>query len=188
VPLGGGAGKIVRFGRLPVNFQLQAYYNAVTPDNGADWQLRFQVQFLWVGRYYVQESTLLGMSLLPSAAYRVTDKFSLGGSLNIMYGILKDQVAVNNTAPSLADGRLKPDDNTWGVGVNLGLLYELSSETRFSLTYNSQVDLDFKAPAEFSNLGPGLETLLRSRGLLNANVDLGITVPQQMMVSVFHQF
>jgi hypothetical protein len=47
VPLGGGAGKIVRFGRLPVNFQLQAYYNVVTPDNGADWQLRLQVQFLF---------------------------------------------------------------------------------------------------------------------------------------------
>ncbi len=141
----------------------------------------------WVGRYHVQESTLLGVSLLPSAAYRLTDKFSLGGSLNIMYGTLKNQVAVNNVAPSLADGRLKLDDNTWGVGVNLGLLYELSSETRFSLTYNSQIDLDFKAPAEFANLGPGLETLMRSRGLLNANVDLGITVPQQAMFSVFHQ-
>ena len=47
VPLGGGAGKIVRFGRLPVNFQLQAYYNVVTTDNGADWQLRFQFQFLF---------------------------------------------------------------------------------------------------------------------------------------------
>jgi hypothetical protein len=47
VPLGGGAGKIVRFGRLPVNLQLQAFCNVVTPDNGADWQLRFQVQFLF---------------------------------------------------------------------------------------------------------------------------------------------
>lgn len=47
VPLGGGAGKIVHFGRLPVNLQLQAYYNVATPDNGADWQLRFQVQFLF---------------------------------------------------------------------------------------------------------------------------------------------
>ncbi len=47
VPLGGGAGKIVHLGRLPVNLQLQAYYNVVTPDNGADWQLRFQFQFLF---------------------------------------------------------------------------------------------------------------------------------------------
>jgi hypothetical protein len=47
VPLGGGIGKIVRFGRLPLNLQLQAFYNVATPDNGADWQLRFQVQFLF---------------------------------------------------------------------------------------------------------------------------------------------
>ncbi|MGA8279799.1 MAG: hypothetical protein WB853_02795 [Desulfobacterales bacterium] len=44
---GGGVGKIVHFGRLPVNLQLQAYYNVATPDNGADWQLRFQFQFLF---------------------------------------------------------------------------------------------------------------------------------------------
>ncbi|MFZ0241124.1 MAG: hypothetical protein WAL90_05695 [Desulfobacterales bacterium] len=47
VPLGGGIGKIVHLGRLPLNLQLQTYYNVVTPDNGADWQLRFQVQFLF---------------------------------------------------------------------------------------------------------------------------------------------
>jgi hypothetical protein len=47
VPVGGGVGKIQRFGKLPINFQLQAFYNVVTPDNGADWQLRFQVQFLF---------------------------------------------------------------------------------------------------------------------------------------------
>ncbi len=47
VPVGGGVGKIQRFGKLPVNFQLQAFYNVEKPDNGADWQLRFQVQFLF---------------------------------------------------------------------------------------------------------------------------------------------
>lgn len=141
----------------------------------------------WVGRYYIQDATILGMSLLPSVAYKVSDKFSVGGSLNIMYGMLTQEMAVNNVAPGFGDGRLKLDDDVWGMGVNLGLLYELSTATRFSLTYNSQVDLDFKAPAEFSSLAPGLEALLRSRGLLNANVDLGIKVPQQAMVSGFHQ-
>ena len=46
-PLGGGVGKIQRFGKLPLNIQLQAFYNVVTPDKGPDWQLRFQVQFLF---------------------------------------------------------------------------------------------------------------------------------------------
>jgi hypothetical protein len=47
VPLGGGVGKIFHFGRLPVNTQLSAYYNVVTPDNGANWQIRAQVQFMF---------------------------------------------------------------------------------------------------------------------------------------------
>ena len=47
VPLGGGIGKIQRIGKLPLNLQLQAFYNVEKPDNAADWQLRFQVQFLF---------------------------------------------------------------------------------------------------------------------------------------------
>jgi hypothetical protein len=47
VPLGGGIGKIFHFGKLPVNTSLQAYYNVVHPDNGANWQLRAQVQFMF---------------------------------------------------------------------------------------------------------------------------------------------
>ncbi len=47
VPLGAGIGKIFHLGRLPVNTQLGAYYNVVTPDNGADWSTRLQVQFMF---------------------------------------------------------------------------------------------------------------------------------------------
>ncbi len=46
VPFGAGAGKLLRVGKLPVNVQSQAYYFAVKPDIGPDWQLRVQVQFL----------------------------------------------------------------------------------------------------------------------------------------------
>jgi len=47
VPLGGGVGKIFHFGRLPVNTQIGAYYNVAHPDNGANWQVRAQVQLLF---------------------------------------------------------------------------------------------------------------------------------------------
>src|SRR5262249_18495655 len=46
---------------------------------------------------------------------------------------------------------------------------------------------DFKAQPQFSGLGPGLFAVLASRGLLTANVDLGLKVPQGVMGSVFHQ-
>jgi hypothetical protein len=49
LPIGAGVGKIVKLGgKLPINLQLQAFDNVVTPERGgADWQLRFQVQFLF---------------------------------------------------------------------------------------------------------------------------------------------
>jgi hypothetical protein len=47
VPIGGGVGKIFHFGRLPVNMQLGAYWNVIAPDIGPDWQVRFQVQFMF---------------------------------------------------------------------------------------------------------------------------------------------
>ena len=47
VPVGGGVGKIFHLGKLPVNTSLQAYYNVVTPDNGPNWQIRAQVQFMF---------------------------------------------------------------------------------------------------------------------------------------------
>ncbi|MCK4569350.1 MAG: hypothetical protein KAT76_03615 [Bacteroidales bacterium] len=47
VPLGGGFGKIVRWGKLPFNLSAQGFYNVVTPDYGADWTLRLQIQMLF---------------------------------------------------------------------------------------------------------------------------------------------
>ena len=47
VPLGGGVGKIFHLGKLPVNTQLSAYYNVVTPDDGPNWQIRAQVQLMF---------------------------------------------------------------------------------------------------------------------------------------------
>lgn len=47
VPLGGGIGKILRIGRLPVNLQVQGFGNVVAPENAPDWSLRFQAQLLF---------------------------------------------------------------------------------------------------------------------------------------------
>jgi hypothetical protein len=46
VPLGGGVGKIVHMGKLPLNLQLAGYYNVTHPDVGPDWSIRFQIQLL----------------------------------------------------------------------------------------------------------------------------------------------
>ena len=47
VPIGGGIGRVFRIGKQPVNTGIRAYYNLDSPRNGSDWQLQFQIQFLF---------------------------------------------------------------------------------------------------------------------------------------------
>jgi len=47
VPLGGGAGRLVKFGKQAVDFRLQSFWYAEKPDNGPDWALQFQVKLLF---------------------------------------------------------------------------------------------------------------------------------------------
>jgi len=47
IPFGGGVGKIFKIGKQPLNAQVQAFYNVEKPDNGPDWSLRLQLQFLF---------------------------------------------------------------------------------------------------------------------------------------------
>jgi long-chain fatty acid transport protein len=141
----------------------------------------------WVGRYYVQKATMLGLSFMPALAYKVSDTVSIGAALNAMYGIYKNQVAINNVLPGLGDGQLKMQDETWGWGANVGVLFQPDARTRVGLVWNSQVDLDFDAPLEFSNLGPAIHKALNDRGLLSASARVGIKVPQGVMLSGFAQ-
>lgn len=141
----------------------------------------------WTGRYYVQKATLIGLSFLPSIAFKATDKLSLGVSLNAMYALLEDKTAVNNILPGFGDGKLKMKDETWGFGANLGMMYEFDPGTRLGLTYTSQVDLDFEPRAKFSGIAPVLNTILNSRGIQNAKTKIDIKVPQSLMASLFTQ-
>jgi len=47
IPVGGGAGKLLRIGKLPVNVSAQAFTMVEKPTGGPDWQLRLQVQLLF---------------------------------------------------------------------------------------------------------------------------------------------
>lgn len=48
VPIGGGFGKIFKIGGQPMNGQIQAFYNVVSPDNvGGNWTIRAQLQLLF---------------------------------------------------------------------------------------------------------------------------------------------
>lgn len=143
----------------------------------------------WVGRYYALENTLIGVSMMPGLSYRINEKLSLGVAANVMIGYLNYSTAVNNRAfLNVPDGNMQMTDTTAGAGGNVGVLFEPRKGTRFGVTYYSQVTLDFGATPTFANLTGPLGTALQNRGLLNRELDLGMTVPQSVMVSSYHEF
>jgi hypothetical protein len=50
VPVGGGVGRIVHFGKLPVSTYAQVFRNVERPDGTTSWSARFQMTFLFPKR------------------------------------------------------------------------------------------------------------------------------------------
>jgi long-chain fatty acid transport protein len=74
-----------------------------------------------------------------------------------------------------------------GFGYNLGVLFEVSPQTRVGVTYVSQVDLNFKDEMRFKNLdGTLLGAALRASGLLDAQLKIDMTIPDQLSVGAYH--
>jgi long-chain fatty acid transport protein len=143
----------------------------------------------WVGRYYTLNNTLLGLSVMPALSYRIDEHLSIGVAANVMIGYLNYSAAINNRPfANVPDGQMSLNDTTVGAGGNVGLLYEIKKGSRVGVTYYSAVKLDFGATPTFSGLSGPLGTALQNRGLLNRKLDLGVTVPQSVMVSSYHEF
>jgi long-chain fatty acid transport protein len=141
----------------------------------------------FLGRYYVKQTTLVGITFAPVASYQVNEYVSIGGGPNVMLGYLNYETNVN-TFLSLGsgDGQVHASDTAVGVGGQVGVLVEPTKRTRVGVTYYSPIKLNFATTPTFSDLGP-IGTVLQNRGLLNANVELGMTVPQRVILSGYHE-
>ncbi|KAB0300690.1 outer membrane protein transport protein [Vibrio fortis] len=130
------------------------------------------------------DTSLLSVNLNPNIAYRINDSFSIGGGFNLVYaeaeltrhkGELADFVGGN---PS--DKLIGMTGETFGYGWNVGAMYELNENNRFSIGYRSSVELDFD-DGEFSSYDSGRATSPKVDGRLI------IELPAIIELSAFHQ-
>jgi len=131
----------------------------------------------WAGRYLGQEITLMTISLVPGIGYRISEKFSVGAGVNITYGTLDLDAAIPNPlGPENPDGKVKVEDaDDWDVGFQVGVLFELSEDTRIGAIYFSGIEPDFSGDAKIKPVG------------LEAGVDLKIDFPEMIRGSIYHK-
>lgn len=143
----------------------------------------------WAGRYFSQETAVIGVSFQPTIAHQFTDQLSVGIGPRILYGYYRTEVAINNNLLGLRDnpdGQLEYKDTDVGTGVNLGLLYKLDERTQIGLAYTSKVKLEFNDSPDVRNVSNPIINAALSR--LDADsLELDMNVPQTVLLSVAHQ-
>jgi len=172
-----------------------SYVHVVSPDLrlgltvGSYFGLALDYGDSWQGRYYVQKAELLTMGVTPSVGYKVNHWFSVGGGATLLYGKLKQDMAVN-TSPldvrEIDDGTLKIDSDDIGYGYNLGLLIQPTKSSRVGVTYISKVKLKFddvaKVDMPATNIGDEIAARINS-----SKLDMEMTVPQAVNASIYQQ-
>ncbi|WP_165460026.1 long-chain fatty acid transporter FadL [Atlantibacter sp.] len=166
------------------------------------------------------------LNLNLSGAYRLNNHFSFGLGFNAVYAkakleryagdlgpIIAGQISrtpgyaqspalqgaagyANNIPASTQVARLKGEE--WGYGWNAGILYELDKDNRYSLTYRSEVKVDFEGdyrsqlPAT-GNLPPAFRPLFASlplpAGTSGSTIDgdLTLNLPEMWEVSGYNK-
>jgi len=128
----------------------------------------------WAGDRLIKKSTMAALTLSPSVAYKLKDRLSIGGSVNLNYGFL--------SLTRNVDGDDETEkDHDWAMSYRLGLLMELTDQTRAGITWNSKTEYDFdiNGKARFPNL-PNVE--------YDLPISAQVRAPQQIMLSLVHDF
>lgn len=140
----------------------------------------------WAGRYLVEYSELAFLAVTGTVGYKLTDRWSIGGGPIIMYADQTTQARVNNLVGS--DGKVKLEEDGFGFGWQLGLMYDISDTARIGAVYRAKIDMDLSGEPDFHRLNPVLTEILQLKGLLGRDIDVNFEVPQQVQVGYFQQF
>lgn len=166
----------------------------------------------WVGRYQTLDSEITSVNLNPFVAYQANDEFSVGFGLNLNYtevrlsraidfaaacALLAGGLCPNGATPGSGqfDGAVETEGDDSGWGYNLGLLWSPTNETRVSVSYRSDIDLELTGDGDFdqpSALG-GLAALPPAIGgslsavFADSDIEADLTLPDTFSVAVSQQ-
>jgi len=131
----------------PIGRDLEFGVSLTTPYAGA---LNYNTH--WVGRYDIQELTLITLNLNPALSYKVNPWLSIGGGIAIEYAYLNETVAVPISQVPPVDGQIMPKLNSTAAGFNLGVMLTPSDAAKIGNAYRSKIEHHLHGDLDFLNL------------------------------------
>ncbi|MRS15476.1 fatty acid transporter [Enterobacteriaceae bacterium RIT691] len=122
----------------------------------------------WAGDRLIKKSSLMALTVSPSLAYKLNDRVSIGASVNANYGFL--------SITRDANGDHTDKDHDWAASYRLGLLMDLTDQTRAGITWNSKTNYDFNVDIKANY----------PQGDFAIPLTAQVNAPQQLMFSLVH--
>ncbi len=157
----------------------------------------------WVGRYHAIRTELKTVNINPALAYKFNSMFSIGIGANAQYADADltnaidfgAQVDAQGQCPpppagppsgfcaQALDGRANLSGDDWAWGYNVGLLMELSPDTRFGLSYRSKLKYELEGDVRFDVPTAVQPAFPFTKEDVSADLDL----PESVSLSAYHQ-
>ena len=161
--------------------------------------LETQYENGWVGRYQALNSKLQTININPSMSYKANDWLSVGAGINIQYADTTLSNAIDQgticygklgpascnvlkLTPQNNDGNVSIKGNDWGVGYNLGVIFQPLETTRIGIAYRSRINYTLKGNASFSNIATPFASTFR-----NSAVTADFSAPDTISGSIVQQ-
>lgn len=157
----------------------------------------------WKGRYHAIRSEIETININPALAYKISEKFSIGGGVSIQHvnAIITNAVdfgticvlsppvgvcPVPGVTPQGNDGKAKLDVDETSLGGNFGFLWEPSSATRVGVHYRSAFTHKLEGDSEIRTRDPGAAAVLGAP-VVKADAEADITFPATISISAYHE-
>lgn len=156
----------------------------------------------WKGRYLAVDSDVITLNINPSLAFKINQDFSVGVGIDVQYieAKLTQQVDYGSICfgvappatcaglgllPQQADGLAVVRGNDWSLGLNAGLLFQATEDTRIGFAYRSKVQHTLKGRAHFHD-APSAITAASGGMFTASDIKASVDLPQTFSLSVYH--
>lgn len=126
----------------------------------------------WVGSDHGVTSDVKTALFTPMAAYKATDKLSVGAGLQIQYV----WAHLTNSTMNGAVKHVSANGNALDLGYQLGAMYEFTDSTRVGVGYRSEIKHKIKGDMDASYPHP----------MLNQDISVKLTTPAMLSFGVYH--
>ncbi len=213
-PLAGGNDDGGQTALVPNLYYLQPLTEHVVAGIGINVPFGLSTEYdaAWVGRYHGIKSEVTTININPSLAWQVNDRLSLAGGVSAQYIDVTLTTAIDlgascfslqaastipagtcttlGVSPQQSDGLADLSGDDWSYGFNVGLLFDLTPDSRIGFAYRSKVSQSLSGDARFSGTTAGATAFLQnviqpSQQLVNTTIKADITLPESVSLGYF---